>query len=247
MLVSYMVLTYGSMHFKFSAFIGMILIIFLGGKAWPESWSDRLGLKIPRRAALISIISLPFIILISHLMVLKISLNHNISYISWFSDFSTSKYLQNFAQAFNEEMVLGALLLYFIKKSFVKIHPLFIAMGVAIMFALFHYIFFSWMVILPIYSGKLTLPTLMTLFLVGMLRNTLILKNSHIAYAWTLHFGFNLVLLRGTFFDPQRDMLLNQPESFNLILGSPIMLLTGILMFIFSLFLYRRDLKFLSK
>jgi hypothetical protein len=247
MLVSYLVLTYSSRIFKLSAITGMILIILLSRKAWPESWSLRLGIKISNKAAWISIICFPFVVIVSHILVLKISGKHQISYISWLSDFSTIKYLHNFAQTFNEEMILGAFLLNAIRTSFKKLHPLLISLIVALLFAIFHYIFYSWLVVLPNHSGKLRLITLMTLFLVAIFRNTLILKTNHIAYAWVLHFGFNLVFLRGSFYDLRQDIYLNQPEVFNLILSSPIMVGIGILMFLSSLCLYGKKLKFLSK
>jgi hypothetical protein len=144
-------------------------------------------------------------------------------------------------------MILGALLLNSIRITFKKIHPFFIALFVALLFAVFHYIFYSWLMILPKHSGKLTVTTLLTLFLVATFRNTLILKTNHIAYAWVLHFGFNLVLLRGTFIDDQKDVFLNQPESFNLILSSPITVAIGFLMLFLSFYLYRKNFLFWEK
>jgi polyferredoxin len=78
------------------------------------------------------------------------------------------------------------LLLHTVRKVFSRFHLLLIAAIVAAWFSLLHYAFYGWIVPAQ-FSGSLTAGTLFSLFAVGLLRNTLILRDGHIAYAWSLH------------------------------------------------------------
>lgn len=226
--------------YRLVGLLGSIIIILLSRKAWPESWANRLGLRFNKKSIILSIFLLPVIILTANLVIAKISILNNISYRSWLADVDILGYIHSFSQTLNEEMIVGALLLNSLRRGLPALHPLWIAMSVAIVFALLHYPFYAW-VVAGWHRGEVTTAALLTLFAIGMVRNNLILQTGNISCAWVLHFGFNVVFFRGSFYDPAAEVYLNQPERFNLILGSPWMLIIGVFILIGSLFLYRKD------
>lgn len=236
--VALMILVFIGLNYsyRFVGLLGSILIILLGKLAWRETWANWLGLKFNQKSISFSIICLPFIIIASSLVILRISAMNNISYLSSFADFDIPGYIHSFSQTFNEEMILGALLLNSLRKTLSTLHPLGISMSVAAVFALLHYPFYAWVVI-GRHSGKITILALLTLFTIGVVRNNLILKTGHIGYAWALHFGFNVVFFRGLFFDPEKEVYLNQPEMINLVLGSHWMVVIGFVFLLGSLLL----------
>ncbi len=229
-------------NYRLVGLLGSIIIILLSRKAWPENWVNWLGLKFNKKSIALSIILLPVIIIASYLVILQISAIENISYRSWLADPDILGYIHSFSQTLNEEMILGALLLNALRKYFSKLHPLWIALSAAAVFALLHYPFYAW-IVFGEHSGEITIVAILTLFTIGVVRNNLILQTGHIGYAWALHLGFNIVFFRGDFYDLAKNIFLNQPERFNLILGSYIMLIIGIIILIASLLLYRKDFK----
>lgn len=240
--VALMILVFLGMNYtsRLAGLLGAIIIILLSRKAWPDNWANWLGLKFNKKRTTLSILMLPIIIVASNLVILKISAIHNIVYRSWLADLDILGYIHSFSQTLNEEMILGALLLNALRKYFSKLHPLWISVGVAAVFALLHYPFYAW-VVFGRHKGEINIIAILTLFTIGVVRNNLILQTGHIGFAWALHLGFNIVFFRGDFYDPGRDIFLNQPERFNLILGSDIMLLIGIIILLASLLLYRKS------
>lgn len=241
----YLEMTYSSHIFRLSAVIGSLSIVFLARLAWPESWKHWLGLNINTKSLIFAILITPMIIFASDLFIQKIVTWNSLSYQSWLSSFDISTFIHSTAQPLNEEMILGALLLNSSRRGFPGLHPLWLAIIAAAVFSLLHYPFYAWMVT-GTHTGKLTILTLLTLFTIGVVRNNLILTTHHIGYAWALHFGFNLVFLRGLVIDANGQSL-NQPQSFNLILGSQTMVIIGILLLLASLLLYRKDVKLMKK
>jgi hypothetical protein len=99
---------------------------------------------------------------------------------------------------------------------------------VALIFSLMHQGLYKWS---PVQSGELlTLTTIMTLFFVGILRNSLILKTRNIALSWAIHLSFNMVFFSGLFIHAQTGKFPSEPEVFNIVFGNLTMLaLTGLL------------------
>jgi hypothetical protein len=97
----------------------------------------------------------------------------------------------------------------------------------AVVFSLIHYIFYRW-----IFADKgiLSISTLITLFLVGIVRNSLIIHSGHIGYSWALHFGWIAIMFGSSHTYLKTNMYVTEPERFNLYLGSPEMLIISIVM-----------------
>ncbi len=139
-----------------------------------------------------------------------------------------ANYLYYLPETFNEEMLIGALLLLGLERRFKKSEKNFIAIGVAIIFSLMHQGLFKWS---PVQSGELlTLTTIVTLFFVGILRNSLILKTRNIAMSWAIHISFNMVFFSGLFINGKTGNFPGEPEVFNIVFGNLTMLIsTGLI------------------
>lgn len=221
----YVLMSYNASIFVLGALIGSFLILIISRATWPRSWKERLGLGFKiREITAATLLVFPLIFLLNW-SIQTIASSQNILYQSPFTlhGIFSPLYLHTLGQTLNEELILGALLLFTLSRTFKKFHPFFIAVWVAAGFAVLHYIFYAW-IVLPDNSGSLTLSTLFVLFGIGLLRNTLILKTRHIAFAWSLHLSINLVGLWGLYTSTSGGEL-SEPEIFNLILGSPRMVI----------------------
>ncbi|HPJ06356.1 MAG TPA: hypothetical protein PLK17_12665 [Bacteroidales bacterium] len=67
-----------------------------------------------------------------------------------------------------------------------KIRPLFASVALALFFALIHFVFYKWIFL---DRGIIGMLTHTSLFMVGFVRNSLILMTGHIGYSWALHLG----------------------------------------------------------
>jgi hypothetical protein len=128
-------------------------------------------------------------------------------------------------------MLIGVLLLLGIERKFKTLNKNAIAIFVALIFSLMHQALYKWS---PVQSGELlTLTTITTLFFVGILRNSLILKTHNIALSWAIHLSFNLVFFSGFYINIVTQRFPSEPEVFNIVFGNQIMLIaTGFLAFI---------------
>lgn len=138
-----------------------------------------------------------------------------------------ANYLYYFPGTFNEEMLIGALLLMGLERKFKKTNKNYIVIFVALIFSLMHQGLYKWS---PVQSGELlTLPTILTLFFVGVLRNSVIVKTRNIALSWAIHLSFNLVFFSGLFINRATGKFPGEAEVFNIVFGNLTMLaLTGL-------------------
>jgi hypothetical protein len=106
-----------------------------------------------------------------------------------------------------------------------KIRPITASIGLAVFFALIHFVFYKW-----IFNdrGILSVSTLTTLFLVGFVRNSLIFQTGHIGYSWALHFGWMAMMFGNMHIHPDSMLRVTESERFNLYLGSVEMLIISL-------------------
>lgn len=142
-----------------------------------------------------------------------------------------ANYLYYLPETLNEEMLIGALLLFELERKFIKLNKSIIAIAVAIVFSLMHQGLYRWS---PVQTGELlTFTTILTLFFVGVLRNALILKTRKITFSWAIHLSFNIIFFSGFFIDKQSQLVISEPEKFNLVFGNlSMLLLTALLAFL---------------
>ena len=201
--------------------IGTILIIFLSFLIWGNGFLEKVGLQLNLETFVKSIILVVIIAGCSFLIMKYIGKKNDIriEYYNWRDYYHVMFYV------LNEEIVLGAILLFTLVYKW-KVRPIVASICLAVGFALFHYVFYRWVFA---DRGVLGISTLMTLFLVGIVRNSLILYTGHIGYSWALHFGWIAIMFGSRHTNLNTNMYLSELESFNTYLGSTQMLVLSII------------------
>jgi hypothetical protein len=226
-LFSLLVLSYGFFTYYFfggwwNSSVGSLLILLFSYLIWDKNFLKQIGLQLDLKTIAQSI-TLAVIITICALLIMKsIAFKHNvqISFRNW------RDYYHDIFYILNEEIVLGAILLFALVNER-KIKPITASVGLAVFFALIHFVFYKW-----IFKdrGIIGILTLTTLFLVGFVRNSLIIQTGHIGYSWALHFGWMAVMFGSKHIDLKDKLIVTEPGRFNLYLGSIKMLIISTIM-----------------
>ena len=202
--------------------LGTILILFLSFLIWGNGFLENTGLRFKLQTIFKSIV-LFVIIAGCSIVVLKYIGSKNdirIEYYNWRDYYHVLFYV------LNEEIVVGAILLFTLVYKW-KVRAMVASILIAAGFALLHYVFYRWVFI---DQGALRISTLITLFLVNYVRNSLILYNGHIGYSWALHFGWIAIMFGSRHTYESTDMYVSELESFNTYLGSTEMLIISIVL-----------------
>ena len=141
-------------------------------------------------------------------------------------------------QAFNEEILFRALMISFIlqytRSAFL------VSLGLALLFSASHFLMYRFTN--PMHLA-LSFPALATLFFAGVAMNNLYLTFRHIGFSWALHAGWNVVWLPAAIYDASTGQRLHEPQIFDRVLGSPLMVATvGAVAALSLVFLARRPL-----
>ncbi len=220
---------------------GTALILGLGWVAWPADWVERMGFRLSFRAAAGAIVLFMVTAACAYGLLFAASRAAAVSFVPVHE---CPEFLRRvvFAagQTLNEEIVLGALLLFGLARLLGKRRGLFISSAVALLFAVLHYAFYALRDPADFHAGRLSILALTSLFAVGVLRNNLILGCRHIAFAWAIHLGWNVYFFQSEFRFEQVDRQLNEPELFNHLFAYP--LTVGVIAFaaLLSASLFRR-------
>jgi len=225
--LSLLIISYGLFSYYYfggwwNSSVGTALIVFFSYLTWKEDFLKATGLKIDLTIAVKTIILTGLIVICSLGIMNYIDNEQSISiqFSNW------KNYYHDVFYILNEEIVLGAIILFRLVEKY-KIKPIFASVGLAFLFAIVHYGFYKW-----VFASRTTLEysTLGTLFLVGFIRNNLILQKGHIGYSWAIHFGWMVVMLGSThlYIDTEKSMA--EPESFNTYLGSIELLVISIIL-----------------
>jgi hypothetical protein len=227
--LSYLTFSYNLFGNWWHSSLGTVLILLFSYFAWGNDNLKITGLKLKTNTIIISIVSAILLTLASLLLMKVIGENKDISiqFTHWKSYYHIIFYV------LNEEIVLGAITLYYLVKV-LKIEPLLASVLLAIAFAIFHLVFYRW-----IFSDRtfLNISTLVTLFLVGLVRNNLIIQTGHIGYSWALHAGWMLAMFGCTHFISLEENYLSESSRFNLYLGSSFMLIISIFLAAISIYI----------
>jgi hypothetical protein len=226
-LFSLLVLSYGLFSYYFfggwwNSSIGSLLIILFSYLIWKKDFVKNIGLHLDLRTIAKSVI-LAGIVTICALWVMKYIASKNnvqIRVTNW------RDYYHDIFYVLNEEIVIGAIVLFALVNN-LKIRPIIASIGLAVCFALIHYVFYMW-----IFKerGIIGITTLTTLFLVGFVRNSLIFQTGHIGYSWALHFGWMVIMFGSMHIDLNSNLRVSEPERFNLYLGSMELLIISIIL-----------------
>jgi len=192
--------------------IGTVLIVVTSYLFLKDKFLEEIGLKLKPSSFIISI-SLGAIAVIGSFLIMKYIADQAGKEIKY-TDYGN--YIHDIFYTLNEEIILGAVLLFGLVRR-IKTHPLIISAGVAVIFSLIHFAFYKWIFL---QKGIIAPETLLTLFLIGFFRNNLILKFRHIGYSWAFHFGWMAVMFGSYHYSINSLKPLSEPERFNLYLGS---------------------------
>jgi hypothetical protein len=211
---------------------GLLSILTLGVLAWKSEFFVMSGVKIALRELPVVILTAGIMTGISFLILRSIGEPGGIRMLLN----SPKSYVHNVFYIINEEIILGALVLYFLTSIF-RLRPLTSSFLLALLIAFAHWVLYKWYFRNP---GSLETGTLFTLFFVAFLKNNLILKFRHIGYAWALHFGWMSVMF-GTLHFSADGRLMTDLEKFNLYLGSAPVLIASAALAIASLSVFANE------
>lgn len=201
--------------------VGSVLIILFSYLIWKKDFPRHIGLQFDLKTITKSIILVGIVTICALLIMIYIANKYNvqIGFTNW------RNYFHDIFYILNEEIVIGAILLFALVNK-LKIKPIIASVGLAVFFALMHFVFYMW-----IFKdrGIIGISTLTTLFLVGFVRNSLIFQTGHIGYSWALHFGWMVVMFGSMHIDSNTNLNVTEPERFNLYLGSIEMLVISII------------------
>lgn len=234
--------------------LSTMLIFYLMRIRDPEKWKQKLGINLNPNDIWKFSITTDLLMVLSYFVVDYVSMLDGYDFklkLFFYRTYAGSNYpfhyvLANYIyyipETFKEEMLIGALLLLGIERKFKALNKNAIAIFVALIFSLMHQALYKWS---PVQSGELlTLTTITTLFFVGILRNSLILKTRNIALSWAIHLSFNMVFFSGFYINIDTQLFPREPEVFNIVFGNRIMLIaTGFLAFISIFWLNNSGLK----
>lgn len=220
--------------------LSSVLILYFMSIRDPDKWKQKLGIDFELNDIWKFSICITLLLILSYFVVDYVSMLNGYDFKPKLFHYKTylgstypfhyilANYLYYIPETFNEEILIGALILFGIERKFSKINNNCIAIIVALFFSLMHQALYKWS---PVQPGELlTLTTIITLFFVGLLRNALILKTRNIALSWAIHLSFNIVFFSGFFIDIETLNYPSEPEVFNIVFGNfTTMTLTGLL------------------
>lgn len=228
--------------------LSTILIVYIMRIRDPHKWKQKLGIDFKPNDIWKFSITTIFLLILSYFVVDYVSTLNGYDFkpklfyyktyagLNYPFHYVLANYIYYIPETFNEEMLIGALLLLGIERTFQKINKNCIVVIVALIFSLMHQGLYKWS---PVQSGELlTVTTIMTLFFVGVLRNSLILQTRKITFSWAIHLSFNMIFFSGFFIHTHTQNFPSEPEVFNIVFGNlTILTATGVLALISMIWL----------
>jgi len=212
LILSYLLFSYYAFGKWWHSSVGSILIVFFSYLIWKKDFLKNTGLDLNLTTIIKSVI-LAVVILLGSLLIMKYIAGKQGVIITYTGG---KNYYHDVFYILNEEIVIGAIILFWMVDKR-KINPLAATAGLAVFFALIHYVFYRWIFN---YRGIMGISALITLFLVGFVRNSLILHTRHIGYSWALHFGWMTIMFGSMHIYSETNLRLTELERFNTYLGS---------------------------
>ena len=140
-------------------------------------------------------------------------------------------------QAFNEEIFFRALMVGLLIQCIPS--QVAVSLGLAFLFPAAHFLLYRFSN--PMHVA-LSVSALATLFLAGVAMNNLYLAFRHIGFSWALHAGWNVVWLPAAIYDAATGRQLREPQIFDRVLGSSIIVSAACLIAVLSFVLLARHL-----
>ena len=222
LIASYLLLSYNALGGWWNSSMGTLLILLFSYAIWHKDFAANIGLVTDLKTIIISLALAVVVIVCSFLVMMHIASGYGVTIqLPGWKD-----YYHDIFYTLNEEIVLGAIILFWLTRR-KKVRPLWASAGLAVAFALIHFVFYRWIFL---DRGIIRIPALVTLFMVGFLRNSLILATGHIGYSWAIHFGWIAVMFGSAHLNLTTGTIPSEYEKFNMYLGSPLMIVCSSLL-----------------
>ena len=232
LLLSYLLFSYYIFDGWWYSSIGTLLILFFSKLLWKREYLTNTGLKLQLKNVIVSFV-LAFLVIVAALALMKaIAAKHDIMilFTNW------HYYFHDIFYTLNEEIALGSIILFWLTRK-KNIKPLYTSAGLAVFFAMIHYIAYRWIFL---EKGIVSIEALGTLFFIGLVRNNLILITGHVGYSWALHFGWMAVMFGSYHVYTETSVEVSDYMKFNIYLGSAELLIISIVLAGISLFFMAR-------
>lgn len=232
LIVSYAIFSYNFFNGWWYASVGTALIVLFSALLYKKNFIQIIGLKLPVRTIVKSLVLAVAVVAGAWLVMKYVGAKKGIviEYSDWGCYFHIVFY------TLNEEIVLGGILLHALTRKW-KMEPVAASVLLAVFFSLVHFVFYRWIFI---DRGFIAVPTLITLFFIGIVRNSIILYTGHIAYSWALHFGWMALMFGSWHRYAGTENYLGELIRFNTYLGSVEMLIISGLMLLLSCYIWNR-------
>ena len=219
LIVSHLHLSYNFNQAWWHSAACTVLVLAMGWMIWRRRFFRIAGLQASRRTPIFITLCTVLFTLLS-LAVMNWQAGESVSIVHS----SFRHYIHNFFYIINEEVVFGALLLYFMHER-LSLRPEVASGLLAVVVALGHLALYKW------YfrdQGLLAGTAVVSLFFVAFAKNNLIIRFGHIGYAWALHFGWMVIMYGCIHLYSETGTALTDLEKFNVYLGAlPVTLLTA--------------------
>ncbi|MCU0436855.1 MAG: hypothetical protein MUC49_03010 [Raineya sp.] len=232
----FLVLTLYLIYFLFSynvfdgwyySSIGSIAILTIGSYIWGTNFLNTLGLLNVRLLLFSFLIFFPATSF-ANFLGSYLAKTNTIEIISKTQLFKA--YFHNFFYTFNEEVLLGAIPIYWLQKH-LKLHPINATFLLAFYFATFHVIFYL--------SSDISLHeiTFISIFTSGLVRNMMIIQQKSILGSWMIHFVWANFLWGNSHFLQESE--LTEIQAFEVYLGNYIFLILNTILFFIFFYIYQ--------
>lgn len=233
LLAVYLLSSYNYIPWPGSALTGFMLILAIAWWIWKTDFNHRIGIPLRISTILLSFALAALFFAGSWWIMNSIALHQNIE----IRYKSVNNFLHIIFYTLNEEIVLGALLLNWIRVNLKRTPLWIISITVALAFSLIHFVFFRWIFD---NKGDLSLLTLGSLWMVGIIRNNLIMGTGHIGFSWAIHAGWVGIMFGFVHFNQEIKKFMTDLERFNFYLGNiriaDILILIAAISFLFLFF-----------
>lgn len=218
--VTFALLTYIPDYGWWPSLGGTALMIWICRHWLGDDWRKRLGLSGVSGEWLRSAY-LFFVLLLTFALYGKFILEENaLRYYSNYEIGISAYYLHTCAQVFNEEIALGAIPLLCTTQTLNVRIRIILGLVLALFFPLLHLLLFEWSPFVTGTQVPLSGLSLLSMFFVAVIGNSLILRRNHLGFTIALHLAWN-ILFAGGIVSGDRGAL-NETELFNLTIGNPI-------------------------
>jgi hypothetical protein len=210
--------------------VGSIAILIIGLYAWRTDLLNILGLLKGRLLFFSFLIFFPATSF-TNFLGLYLAKANNIEIISKTQLFEV--YFHNFFYTLNEEILLGAMPIYWIQKH-LKLRSINAIFLLSFYFATFHVIFYFFALFS---NSSIHVVTFISLFVSGLLRNMIIIQQKSILGSWMIHFVWaNFLWGNLHYFDNSE---LSEIQIFGVYLGNYVFLILNTILFFVFFYIYQ--------